>query len=280
MNPDVRTDPLTGVVTVHTDLSAKPVPRLARDLPELRSPCPLCQLGAAVPDAEGLITDGEMRRPAKLASGLVLSMQNRWPHFGGHSEADLVLPRRHATCLEDLSNVEVEEFFGQMLRLLELHQQASSRTLAFVNVGRSAGSSQPHFHGQVVSTELAGSNTLALDFSAPAVATDLTLAHQHGLVLRDSPALVYAPWAPSAPAEVRVVAPDVLSLSHAVQWAVRSIAESFGELPYNIMLHKSHTLVAQIIPRFTIGAPFPMYLGLTVIAVAPERVAEALKPVA
>lgn len=262
---------------MHPDLTGKPFPRRERGLPVLSGPCVLCLLAGEIPDANGYITDGEVRPLVEINGELTLTIENRWSHFGEDSRADLIISRRHTTCLEDLTAPEAEEFFDQILTTLDSHLEHDARTLAFINVGLAAGSSQPHFHGQVIRTAIHSANAIPLHLGPQDLARDQDLATQHGLFITNETATIYVPWAPSAPGEVRVIADDTPALAVALQDVLRRLSATFGEMPYNVAIHKSHRLVAQVLPRFNVGTMLPTYFGLTSNVISPEAIAEALR---
>jgi hypothetical protein len=279
MSPiDVRCDPLTGIYSVHPDLSDKPFPTVFRDLPFPAHTCVLCRLTTAEPNDEGEIFDATTWRPITLQGPTVVTVPNRWLPFGDESRADLVIVRRHTTCVEDLIDTELVEFFTQLLTARAYHQRDYSRTLVFINVGQSAGSSQPHLHGQVVSTDIVAPAPITPILLPEAINEDLDAARSHDLIVNlSTSATTYVAYAPSRTGEIRVTADSTLSLAHAVQSALERLSAEVGEMSYNIILHVDELLVAQILPHFVAATIYPQYLGVDVITVPPSDLARRLR---
>jgi galactose-1-phosphate uridylyltransferase len=224
------------------------------------------------------ILDVDTWRPVISASSHVVTLANKWPSFGPGSRADLVITRRHATSLEELSSSELEEFFAQLLIARTEHRHAHAHSYVGANVGRDAGSSQPHFHGQVVSAGLAAPAAHVLRLTPDALLADEALAARHGLVVSESENhCAYATWAPSATGEIRVRAKNASALALSIQEVLRGVTRAFGERSYNIAIHGENPFVAQVLPKFTVASPMPAYFGLTIVTINPNRVADALR---
>ena len=277
-NQDLRRDPLTGVLSFHPDQRNKPFPITRRTLPELRSPCVFCALATAPVNDCGEILNGEQWTPLKHDNAFTFTIENRWRPFGPTSGADLVIARRHATSVEELTPSEAEEFFEALLEIKTRHQRNFCRTLAYINVGLEVNGTQAHLHGQIVSTNLDTVAPIVTNLTSLSLRDDEELARRHDLVVNvTTGALTYCAWAPTTTGETRVVADDPTALARGVQDTLSRMNRAYGELSYNVVLLVGPSLVAQVLPRFTAVGVLPPYFGLAVIMIAPEDVAAALR---
>ena len=275
---ELRRDPLTGVVSIHPDQRNKPFPLVHRTLPELRGPCVFCALAAAPVNDRGKVLNGDQWTTVERDGEFTITIANRWRPFGPTSGADLVIARRHATCLEELARSEVEEFFEVLLEMRARHQRDYRSTLAYVNVGLEVNGTQPHLHGQIVSTNVDTAGPIVANISSSSLRDDEEMARRHGLVVEVAPgAFAYCAWAPTTTGEARVVADDTATLARGVQGTLLRMNEAYGELSYNVVVLVGSSMVAQVLPRFTAVGVLPPYFGLAVVMTAPEEVAAALR---
>ncbi len=276
-SPALRRDPVTGCWSIHPDLAHKPFTIAQRHLPEPPGPCVFCALAAEPVDGDGDIRNGDTTSHLAANGDHSFALENRWRPFEAASGAQLVIARRHVTALEDLAAPELEEFLTLLLRLGTRQRRRFQRTLCFVNVGLEVNGTQPHLHGQVISTDLAVDAPWTATFLPDSLDEDVALAREAGLVVDEDVAVVYCPWAPTASAEVRIVAPDVARLAGALLetlWRLRSV---LGEFPYNLVVRDTPSLLAQIVPRVSAVGVLPDYFGLTVVTLAPDEIARDLR---
>lgn len=264
----IRRDPVTGILTSHASQLGKPFPTLARDVPEPPGPCRFCQLVAGeTPD-----------RPLDHSIPGVLLAPNRWSPLGEYADARLVIAGRHTESVEELLVEEWEPLCGVLVEAARRHRRAHRPGLASVNVGRYAGASQPHLHGQDVAIDHPAVPFRPL--SPEHVATDVRLAREAGTVLiEDARAVVYAPWAPTRAGELRVVSPDATRLAREVHHAVTAVSARCGPRSYNLTIDDAGpALLARLVSRFDLDALYPSALGFTVVTVPVEEFVERVRP--
>jgi hypothetical protein len=178
---------------------------------------------------------------------------------------------------ETLSPDESEDMLVALLEGRARHRTTFQRTLAFVNVGLEVNGTQPHLHGQIVSTNVDVAAPVAISVTATSLDEDLALAHHHGLVLNDSSrSVTYVAWAPTTTGEIRVIAQDPKGFAEALHTAITDLVDVYGPLAYNIVLLDGPRLVAQLLPRFTAVGVLPPYFGMAVVMIPPSDVADAL----
>lgn len=184
MNTDeVRHDPLTGVVSIHPDQRNKPFPVVRRTLPGPGGRCVFCELAAASVSDQNDIRNGDHVSHLQRISPHSFVIANRWSPFGPSGGAELVITRRHVTDFESLQAGESGDFLAALLEVRARHHDEFRRTLAFVNVGLEVNGTQPHLHGQVVSTNFDVPAPVATTVIANSLDKDVALAHEHGLVI-------------------------------------------------------------------------------------------------
>ena len=234
-------------------------------------------LAAEPVDADGNIRNGDEVSHLVANGAHAFALENRWRPFEAASGAELVIARRHVTALEDLSVPELAEFLTLLVRLGSRQGRRFQRTLCFVNIGLEVNGTQPHLHGQVVSTDLAVDAPWSATFLPESLDEDVTQAREAGLVVDEGAALVYCPWAPTAAGEVRILAPDITALAavlHGTLWRLRAV---LGEFPYNLLVRDAPSLLAQVVPRLSAVGVLPDYFGLTVVTLPPDEVARDLR---
>ena len=276
-SPALRRDPLTGCWSIHPDLANKPFAIAQRHLPAPQGPCVFCALAAEPVDAEGNIHNGDEMSHLAANGDHAFALENRWRPFEVGSGAQLVIARRHVTALEDLTVPELDEFLALLLRLDARQRRRFERTLCFVNIGLEVNGTQPHLHGQVVSTDLAVEAPWSTTFLPESLDEDVTQAREAELVVDETAALVYCPWAPTASGEVRIVARDISRLARALHDALWRLRSVLGEFPYNLLVRDSPSLLAQIVPRLSAVGVLPDYFGLTVVTLPPDELARDLR---
>ena len=278
MNTDeIRRDPLTGVVSIHPDQRNKPFPVVRRTLPDPGERCVFCGLAAAPVSDTNNIRNGDDISHLQRDSPYSFVIANRWCPFGPGGGADLVIARRHVTDFESLGPDESEDLLTALLEVRARHRAEFRRTLAFVNVGLEVNGTQPHLHGQIVSTNVDVAAPVAMAVTATSLDEDVALAHHHSLVLDESSeSVTYVAWAPTTTGEIRVVARDPKNLAQALRAAIAELVQTYGLLAYNIVLLDGPWLVAQLLPRFTAVGVLPPYFGMAVVMIPPSDVADAL----
>ncbi len=273
-----RRDPVTGAWSVHPDLQHKPFTLAERHLPEPAGPCTFCMLAAEPVNEHGEIRNGTQISRLDHTGPHTFALANRWRPFEESSGAQLVIARRHVSSVEELEPDELVEFLTVLLSLRERQATAFHRTLAFVNVGLEVNGTQPHLHGQVVSSDLEAPAPLAPGPTAESLAEDVTLGRAHDLIVAETATfLTYCPWAPTASGETRVTASTREGLAKGVLRALDPMLAVFGNFPYNLVVHGGSTMLVQIVPRFTAVGILPDYFGMTVITVPPEELAPSLR---
>jgi hypothetical protein len=278
MEYETRKDHFTGALSAHPDHRSKPFPPTPRVLPELRHACSLCALAASPINENNEVTDGDVSRPALLSSDLSLTVSNKWVPFGPSSRADLIILRRHVTSLEEATDEEIEDLLSQMLQMKELHKETYEYTLTSINVGLSASSTQPHLHGQVVSTELQQPPPLIPYPFEGALLADEELARDNDLILTNNAShMTYVPYAPTISGEIRVVATTKTDLASALKEALLLLQRAYGEVSYNIVLSTGEKLVAQILPCLIYSGLRPWYFGINMIVIPPSDLAATLR---
>ena len=274
---EIRRDPLTGVVSIHPDQRNKPFPVVRRTLPNPSEHCVFCGLAATPVSETNDIRNGDDVSHLERDSPFSFVIANRWSPFGPAGGADLVITRRHVTDFESLGSDESADVLAALLEVRARHRTEFRRTLAFVNVGLEVNGTQPHLHGQIVSTNVDVTAPVSMTVDATSLDEDIALARQHGLMLKDSSESVsYVAWAPTTTGEIRVVAHDPTNLAQALRAVITDLVHAFGSLAYNIVLLNGPRLVAQILPRFTAVGVLPPYFGMAVIMIPPTDVANAL----
>lgn len=245
-----RLDPITGSLSSHALLDRPfPVPSV-RSFPVITGPCPFCDPALVADQSE------------------VFVHPNRWLPLGPGTTSELVLTRDHHLVVEELDVETAILFFNTMFARAGHHESQHPFTLCFVNVGFTAGGSQPHLHGQVNSFERTARDPR---FRVPAedVWADLRSARDAGLVLTDTTGThVYVPYAPSGSGEVRVIAASVPTLVVELLAVLHALDKLFGKLDYNIVLHRSEgDYIAQVLPRVNVRSLFENVAGVLVVIV-------------
>lgn len=277
MTSEVRSDPLTGVRSVHPDMSAKPFPRAVRHLPAVPGACALCRLASEELNEKSQILDDGAWRDVSLDDEHVRTTSNRWSPVERAGRADLIVVKRHVNGIEELRRLELSSVLSQIYEVADRFHQGFAKTLRTISVGQSVGSSQPHLHAQVVSTSIESASAWEFDLSKEALAKDAEAAEAAGLVISREDALVYAPYAPSYAGELRIVAKDFPELVGGVERLFGAVATLIGPLDYRVVLHRGADLVAQVVLQFTTPGLHADVLGLTIIPVSPQRLAEQLR---
>ncbi|MGC8499315.1 MAG: hypothetical protein ACP5OV_07470 [Acidimicrobiales bacterium] len=279
--PALRRDPLTGCWSFHPDLAHKPFTFARRHLPEPGGPCVFCALAAQPVDAGGNIANGDETSHLAANGEHAFALENRWRPFEAASGAQLVIARRHATALEDLTVPELAEFLTLLVHLGSRQARRFARTLCFVNIGLEVNGTQPHLHGQIVSTDLTVDSPWTATFPPASLDEDVSQAREADLVVVDeATALVYCPWAPTASGEVRILAPDVTALAAALHGALWRLRAVLGAFPYNLLVRDTPSLLAQVVPRLSAVGVLPDYFGLTVVTLPPNEIARDLREAA
>ncbi len=275
---ELRHDPLTGVLSIHPDQRNKPFPVVRRTLPDPGENCVFCGLAAAPVNENDDIQNGDHLSHLRRNTPHSFVIANRWSPFGPSGGADLVIARRHVTDLESLTLDESADFLAALLEVRTQHRREFRRTLAFVNVGLEVNGTQPHLHGQVVSTNVDASAPVSTMVTATSLDQDESRARQHGLIIHESSdALTYVAWAPTTTGEIRIIAQSPATLAPALHVALTDLVRAYGTLAYNIVLLEGTRLVAQVLPRFTAVGVLPPYFGVAVIMIPPSDVAAALR---
>lgn len=256
-----RTDPITGHTGLVVDPGDKPFPgQRARILPAGTQPCPFCAGYGEMSDViEAVWGPGGWSAVARA---------NRWPvldqrapvagpeavaqaGLGGAAEL-LVLAARHATSFEELEPAEAVAAVELMRRRLAAQEAAGwACSLAVMNCGAQAGSSQPHTHAHVLATDvvvpIVAAEAERLRGPGCGACAEIASAGPGGLEVGCRGGL--AAWVPAAPlldGEVRIApvghdremgAGDVEDLAVLLGGVLRAQSDLRGEQAYNLVLH-------------------------------------------
>lgn len=93
------------------------------------------------------IVAGETAAQVVLDDDTVVAFLDARPLFPGHT---LVVPRRHAATLTDLSEAELGPFFARVRRVSAAVERAMAAEGSFVAANNRVSQSVPHFHVHVV----------------------------------------------------------------------------------------------------------------------------------
>jgi UDPglucose--hexose-1-phosphate uridylyltransferase len=218
---------------------------------------------------------------------------------------------RHIMTVGELSDRELtDSLAATRLRLQALRGQTDlAHALVFRNVGRAAGSTREHVHGQLMATrqvaslvraELAGAKQY-FDEHRQCVfcrVIEDELAH-HERVVCESPAFVaLCPFASRLPYETwilpkrhashfeQIAVEDLADLASLTRGTIAKIERLSQPPAYNLIFHSSpfdslsiehYHWHIEIIPRLTIPAGFEWGSGWTVNPVSPETAAGVLR---
>ena len=273
---EIRVDRLTGVYSVHPDMSGKPFPTAARNIPDVGAECALCRLVQEPLDENFEIEDEGSKRPVLRDDHYARTTTNRWSPVESVGRADLIVLARHAEGLGELDESEMCAFLSHIFDMAHQHQGYAG-TLMTTAVGRGAGSSQPHLHGQVVSTGVVSPQAWVIDVSAASLDDDIAAATTHSLLVRrGSEFSTYVPYAPAYAGEVRIVAGSLAGLTRGLKELVDLIETRIGALDYRVVFHRGDRYVAQLVLQFSRPGLHSDILGLTVISAPVDRLAAKL----
>ena len=311
----LRLNPLTGRwVTVASERAGRPGDLISRQLTVESDPdkkCPLCP-GNEEATPPALETYGPN------GNWLVRVVPNLYPAFEGHepfrvqnlgpvftqAEASgvhevLVFSPDHHGSWADLDDKQAGLAMAAIRDRMEDHARRSTvrYTQAIVNMGREAGASLDHPHGQLlgipfVPGEIAEEEAGFRRFEGSCLLCTMAEAEVragHRLVLEDERVVVVCPFWSGAPYEMLVMpraheihledtAPaDIVAVGRALRDALRLLRAKVGDIAYNIVFHTAphhhegpfHWHV-HVVPRLTSLAGFEQGTGVLINIVPPE----------
>lgn len=317
----LRLNPLTGRwVTVAAERAARPGELISRQLPvesEPRRACPFCpgneeatppELESYGPSGSWLVRVIPNLFPAFEGTDS-LRVQNLGPVFTQASASGvhevLVLSPDHASSWADLDDKHAGLAMAAIRDRMEDHaRRATVRyTQAIVNMGREAGASLEHPHGQLlgipfVPGEIAEEEAGFRRFTGECLLCTIVEAELqagHRVVIDDERVLVVCPFWSGAPYEMLVIprthevhledtAPaDVVAVGRGVRDALALLRSKVGDCAYNLVFHTAphhhdgpfHWHV-HIVPRLTSLASFEQGTGVMINIVAPEQASRHL----
>jgi len=317
----LRLNPLTGRwVTVAAERAARPGELISRQLPVESEPgriCPFCpgneeatppELESYGPNGTWLVRVVPNLFPA-FEGNDPLRVQNLGPVFtqamaSGVHEV-LVLSPDHASSWAELDDKHAGLAMAAIRDRMEDHaRRATVRyTQAIVNMGREAGASLEHPHGQLlgipfVPGEIAEEEAGFRRFTGECLLCTIMEAElqaDHRVVLDDDRVLVICPFWSGAPYEMLVIprthevhledtAPaDVVAVGRGIRDALALLRSKVGDCAYNLVFHTAphhhegpfHWHV-HIVPRLTSLAGFEQGTGVMINIVAPEQASRHL----
>lgn len=303
--PEIRVDPFTGasVIVAAGRRSIARTPAPAPTLPNPPGRCPFCPEHE---DDTEVVTHEERGEDGRW---LVRVVRNRFPLV----RLDLPLARgEHEVIVEtpehdaDLTTLSVEQL-ARVLRVYRHRVRALSQrpgaaaVVLFRNRGRSAGSSQPHPHAQVVSLPMVPLDLELRAASAASVYRErgvsvLSVVNEDERraqvrVVRDEHGwLVHCPFASARAFETRLSPTfecarfaelgdaQLDALASALGPVLRAHADVSGSAEYNVVvreppiaMHEGSYFVIDIISRHGGYAGFELGAGTPVCTVAPEQ---------
>jgi UDPglucose--hexose-1-phosphate uridylyltransferase len=317
----LRLNPLTGRwVTVASERAGRPGDLISRQLRVESDPdraCPFC------PGNE------EATPPALETYGpnggwLVRVVPNLYPAFEGHdplrvqnlgpvfTQADasgvhevLVFSPDHDGTWADLDDKQAGLAMAAIRDRMEDHARRSTvrYTQAIVNMGREAGASLDHPHGQLLGVpfvpgEIAEEEAGFRRFEGSCLLCTMLEAEVragHRLVLEDERVVVVCPFWSGAPYEMLVLPrshevhledsqpADIVAVGRALRDALRLLRTKVGDIAYNLVFHTAphhhegpfHWHV-HVVPRLTSLAGFEQGTGVLINIVPPELAAQHL----
>ncbi len=312
----LRLNPLTGRwVTVAAERAARPGELISRQLPVESEPdriCPFCpgneeatppELESYGPSGSWLVRVIPNLFPA-FEGNEPLRVQNLGPVFTQASASGvhevLVLSPDHASSWADLDDKHAGLAMAAIRDRMEDHaRRATVRyTQAIVNMGRAAGASLEHPHGQLlgipfVPGEIAEEEAGFRRFTGECLLCTIAEAEiqaGHRVVLDDERVVVICPFWSGAPYEMLVIprthevhledtAPaDVVAVGRGVRDALVLLRSKVGDCAYNLVFHTAphhhegpfHWHV-HLVPRLTSLAGFEQGTGVMINIVAPEQ---------
>ena len=318
----LRLDPLSGRwVVVSPGRSERPYSFVTRTpwLSEaLERPCPFCP-GNEEDTPPALETYGPTGRwLVRVVPNLYPAFEgdepfvvaNRGPVFtqataGGIHEILIFSPEHDAT-LGQLSQEQVELVMAALRDRLEEHaSQPNLRyTQAIVNSGREAGASLEHPHGQLlgmsfIPRELAEEQARFARFVGSCLLCTTIEAEEDSterVIYANDRVVVVCPFWSAVPYEMLVMprehnphlhrspTEDLIAVGEAIRRSLQQLAESVGDVAYNIVFHSAPYRVgepyhwhAHIWPKATTTAGFELGTGVAINVISPEEAAETLR---
>ncbi len=311
----LRLNPLTGRwVTVASERAGRPADLISRQLSVEADPeqkCPFCPGNEeATPPALETYGPG--------GTWLVRVVPNLYPAFEGHeplrvqnlgpvftqAEASgvhevLVLSPDHDGSWADLDDKQAGLVMAAIRDRMEDHARRSTvrYTQAIVNMGREAGASLEHPHGQLlgipfVPGEIAEEEAGFRRFEGSCLLCTMLEAEVragHRLVLEDERVVVVCPFWSGAPYEMLIVPrtheihledaspADIVAVGRSIRDALRLLRTKVGDIAYNLVFHTAphhhegpfHWHV-HVVPRLTSLAGFEQGTGVMINIVPPE----------
>lgn len=312
---EARENALTGALVLLAThrRGLGPPPPAAPGLPDIPpEQCPFC------PGHESE-TEATLLQSPDDGPWAVRVVDNRYPLATASSPGlrgahELVVETRaHALDLPDFSVEHTARLLGVIAARLDTLATRSgiAAVMAFRNRGRRAGSSQPHAHSQIVALDRVPSGIAIRDDRARAHFVRTSDALLDAMlrdelmdgrrIVRDARGIVtLCPYASLHPHETWLVPRTrathlgalghdaLVGLAEALVDATRRLREAGAGSDYNVLVHEppvasrgsawSSTYV-EIVPRTTTQAGLELVSGATVLTLAPELAARALRDV-
>jgi UDPglucose--hexose-1-phosphate uridylyltransferase len=317
----LRLNPLTGRwVTIASERAGRPGDLITRRLTVETDPeqhCPFCPgneeatppaLETYGPGGDWLVRVVPNLYPA-FEGFEPLRVQNLGPVFtkaeaSGVHEV-LVFSPDHLGTWADLDDKQAGLAMAAIRDRMEDHARRSTvrYTQAIVNMGREAGASLDHPHGQLlgipfVPGEIAEEEAGFRRFEGSCLLCTMLEAELkvgHRVVLEDERAVVVCPFWSGAPYEMLIVPrtheihledtspPDIVAVGRSLRDALRLLRAKVGDIAYNIVFHTAphhhegpfHWHV-HVVPRLTSMAGFEQGTGVMINIVPPELATQHL----
>ncbi|MFM7089167.1 MAG: hypothetical protein ACKOW9_06600 [Candidatus Paceibacterota bacterium] len=276
MRKNIKKDTLTGLRSIHPDLTGKPLPKNTRILPNEIKPCPFCLLAENARLGLPSLSDGSVNRNLIQHNQHSFATTNRWGIFGLDS-TELIVPYEHVTDLESMSKDQIISHFELThKRYLSRSQSERFITFAFINVGLQSGSSIPHLHTQVMNPPFSSNNPLKLAYNAD-LSKDIIKARKSKLLLSEEKDLIsYVAPSPMIAGEVRVISSDINLATINLHKILQSAAK-IHTWSYNILINysiknpfkpdSSPAYLLHFLPRFDLGSLFQIHISASIQSV-------------
>ena len=314
-NTEARENPLTGTLVLLAThrRGLGPPPPTAPGLPDVpQEQCPFC------PGHESETEETLLQAPVE-GPWSVRVVDNRYPLATSSSPGlrgahELIVETRaHTLDLPDFSVEHTTQLLGVIAARLDALAARSgiAAVIAFRNRGRRSGSSQPHAHSQIVALDRVPNGIAIRDERARAhfertdgALLDAVLRDEledGARIVRDARGVVtLCPYASLHPHETWLVprtrathlgalGRDALSgLADALVDATRRLRTAGVASDYNVLVHEPPVasrgsawgaMYLEIAPRTTTQAGLELASGATVLTLAPEVAARALRDV-
>lgn len=227
-------------------------------------------------------------------------VRNKYPIAPAHEV--LVESDEHGVDLADLALDHASAVLRTLrdrVRALEREPEIAS-VIVFRNRGRRAGSSQPHPHTQIVGlpwipadlerrARIDADHLRARGERVHEAALRRELEDRVRVIAEDERYVVFAPYAPSRPFEVRIAPRVAGAFTDVEELPALQLLDALGRLrraidltDYNVILRLPPARVAgswhlEILPRLGGDAGYELATGEMIVVVSPEDAADALR---